>query len=317
MTEAATQVETKPTAPDTTVIVTGDTMQAFTESRTSGGEFKPEETPKPAPQAQTEENDHAEAEPKPGEPKKPLSKWQIENNERFSKVTAERKAAEERAAAAERERDELRAKITPAPKVDEPDARPDPEKYKDASGNFDAFKYAEDLAGWKVNDTLRARAAAEVQEKQQREAQSILDRFNKNRDEFKATVPDWDARAAVNPQMHGEVISAIVESDFGPQMFYELSGDLALVKKINEMPNMRDRLRAIGRLEAKYEKASGTEAKETRTAPASDEQLSRAPDPISPIKTTHSAPASRVDKDGNYIGSQEEYERDRKAGKLH
>lgn len=312
--------EAQPAAPDTTVIVTGETMQAFTEARMAGEEFKPE-APAPAAKPADEskpveavaEDDPAHAAPVETEnavqedgiwkakPDKPLSKKQIEANERFSKLTQERNAANERAAAKEREIDALRAKYEPPAQI--PQTEPDPTQYEDAK------VYAEDYSNWKDGQ----RRQAEAQAAEQRQKQATQARFEADREKFKATVTDWDARAQTkaNVQMNAEVIDAIMESDFPAQIFYELTPDDAV--RINNLPTMRARLREINRMEAKI--AAGSTA--APAAAASTVELSKAPPPINPLKGNAPAVTNRVDKDGNYTGSQEQYEKDRREGKLH
>lgn len=319
MSEAVTQVETKPAAPaaaDSIVVVTGETMEAFTEARGSGSEFKSSDAPKPAPQASAEEggkvDEHAEAveegaDPGAVKPEKKLSKWQIENNERFSKLTAERNAAAERATAAERAATELRTKYEPPAAI--PESEPDPTKYTDAK------LYAEDYSNWKDGQ----RRMSEAAEAQRREGLAVQQRFEKDRDAFKATVPDWDARAALkaNVQMHGEVISAIMESDHPAQIFYEMTPEDC--DRINKLPTMRARLREITRMEAKISKGGAEAAPAAvaaKAAPIEEAEVSRAPAPINPIKAVHQEPSNKVDKDGIFTGSQDEYEKFRREGKI-
>jgi len=329
MPEALVQVETKPAAPavpaenarpDTTVVVTSDTMQEYTEARNSGGEFKPADAPAPESQAKAEEQaaveppvqtDNAVHEDGIWKPKegKPLSKRQIEANERFAKVTADRNAANARAEAALREAAELRAKYEPPAAV--PQDEPDPTKYDDAK------KYAEDYSNWKDGQRRTAEAAAAAQ----REAQTVQERFNKDRDTFKATVNDWDTRVGERQgpdwNMHGEVISAILESDFPAKIIYDLTKED--VARINAMPTMRARLREITRMEQKIAKGgeSAAPAGKTESKPVIEEsEISAAPEPVTPITAKHSLPSNKVDKDGNFIGTQEEYEKFRREGKI-
>lgn len=318
MSEAVTQVETKPAAPaaaDSIVVVTGETMEAFTEARGSGSEFKSPDAPKPAPQASAEEGarveEHTEvveegADPGAVKPEKKLSKWQIENNERFAEQTQKRKDAETAAETARREIAALRAKYEPPAAI--PESEPDPTKYTDAK------LYAEDYSNWKDGQ----RRMSEAAEAQRREAVAVQERFNKDRDAFKATVPDWEERAALkaNVQMHGEVISAIMESDFPAQIMYELTPEDC--DRINKLPTMRARLREVTRLEAKIAKggAEAAPAAVARAAPIEEVEISQAPAPVRPIKAVHQEPSNKVDKDGNFTGSQDEYEAYRRAGKI-
>jgi hypothetical protein len=308
------------TPPDTTVTVTGETMQAYTEAKLSGGEFKPEAAPKAAPQAPAEEGDIdapeppvAEAAEEPGEPKKELSAKQVKANERWKAHEKARIDAEAKADAAVREAAALRAKYEPP--VQAPEVEPDPVKYTDAK------KYAEDYFNWKEGARVKAETAARAQTA----AQAVQDRFNKSREEFKKTHADWDERAKAKSgaQMHNEVISAIMESDFPVEIMYDLTPEE--ITRINNMPNMRDRLRAIGKMEAKYAKAAEPAKEPVKAAaPVVDEldteaEVSAAPPPIKPLNGKSAGADALEDKDGNFVGNQEQFEKwyKKKYGTVH
>ena len=315
MTEAIQQEKSAP--PDTTVVVTGATMQEYTEARASGGEFKPAGDPKPEPQANAEEQEQAgetdppeqstEAEPKIGEDGKPvkeLTAKQIKANERWKAREEAIKTAENRATAAERRAQELQAKYEPPAKI--PEAEPDPTKYTDAK------QYAEDYANYRDAQ----RQAKEAQERAQTERVATQNRFNQRRDELKKTVTDWDERSQANAgiQMATEVIDAIMDSEVNAEIVYELTP--AEIGKINAMPKMRDKIRAIGRLEAKILAGKGETKQAEPERIEAGAEVSKAPEPVRPINATKTGPVSRVDKDGNYLGTQDEFERDYAAGKL-
>lgn len=327
MSEAVTQVETKPAAPaaaasaqaDSIVVVTGETMEAFTEARGSGSEFKSPDAPKPAPQAKVEAVDDVEAakpvetenavhedgiwKPKEG---KPLSKKQIEANERFSKATNARKEAETRATMAEQQVAALKAKYeAPAAPVD---VEPDPQKYTDAK------VFAEDYYNWKENEKRRVAFA----ESEQRAAAALEERFKKDLESFKPTISDWDEREAArkNLQMHKMTIFAIQDSDYPARIFHEMTAEK--VAEINAM-NVAKQVKEIHKIEDRIAKElgkGGETAAVAKIAPVEEVEVSQAPAPVKPIKAVHQEPSNKVDKDGNFIGTQDEYEAYRRAGKI-
>jgi hypothetical protein len=298
--------EVKTESVDTIQVVTSDGLREFTnsknpqveqEAQTEDADDEREETPTETAEASATQQEEGER-----LPKKQLSKKQIELNERFSKITAEKNAAIQKAAERERELAELRSKYEPPAAV--PDVEPDPAKYTDAK------EYAEDYASWKIG----ANKAKERQEAEQRTRAGLLERFNKERDTLKSSVDDWDARVAEKShiQMHSEVIDHIMESDYPAQIFYEMTAEDA--ERINNLPTMRARLREVTRMEEKLRKSGAEQSAPAKTAQTAE--VSKAPPPINPIKSTHSDPPNKVDKDGNFVGTQEEYEKARRAGKI-
>jgi hypothetical protein len=296
-----TQVE-KPAAPDTIQVVTSDSMQSFTEAHNAGEEFKEtkadapvveaktdavEETPEPPVEVENATHEEGIWKPKEG---KPLSKRQIEANERFAKVTKERNDAHAAAEIARQDAAALRAKYE-APAV-VPQEEPNPENYTDAK------LYANDVYEWKRGQERAAEFAAA----KQREAASVQERFNKDRDAFKATVPDWDEREKVREglKMHNEVISAIMDEDNPAAVLYALVPEE--VARINAIPLLRNQIKEIARIADKVGKTAPVKTQ----AQASTVEVSQAPPPINPIKAVHQEPSNKVDKDGNYTGTQEE-----------
>jgi hypothetical protein len=90
-------------------------------------------------------------------------------------------------------------------------------------------------------------------------------------------------------------------------------------------------LRALGKIEAKLE-AEAAKAKEIepedidaekepeipakKTDPEPKIEISKAPAPINPLKGANKPVESRVDSTGKYLGSYEQYKKDRRDGKI-
>ncbi len=221
-------------------------------------------------------------------------------NERFSKLTADRKAAEERAALEETNRkaaearadalaDDVR-KLTQSvekliPKAPE-DVRPERAKFDDPN------KYDEALAQWSFRQgEIKAKAEAEAGFKQKTDAehQAAADAARKTAQDKIAA--DWKTRSEAFTKDHAdfdEVIkrddvlitptmgTAMMMSDHGPQIAYHLAQNPEEAAKIAAMPDAHQ-LMALGRLEAKL----SVPPKTTET-----------PDPINPLGTGRNAAAA-------------------------
>lgn len=206
------------------------------------------EAPQEQPQAQTPDAEPKDTPQDGEEPRKP------NGNERMRiKLERERIARE----AAERELNELRAKVNPQP----------------APGN-EAPKL-ENFETW--DEYIAARAKHEAQQLlKERDAQ---DRESKLRDEQKARQQDHDRRtrefAKVTPDFVDTIEDydgpltqtmeqAIVESDFGPQIAYYLAKNPAEAEKVSKM-SYGEVNRYFGKLETKFE--AKPQAVKTTNAP--------------------------------------------------
>lgn len=200
---------------------------------------------------------------------------------RFSELTkqredARREAAEHRAGreAAEKRAAELEAKLNP-PKSDDP--KPEPTQFKDA------FEYAEALAEWSADQALKKRDA-EVAERERKQAhQKVLDTWQSRQRAFMAEAPDYSevVQGAGSVSVSDAVRDAILDSDMGPALLYHLAKNPDVVDSLNSKSAV-SALRELGRLEAKLTPA---EKAEIEGKPVSAPKTTRAPAPITPIRS--------------------------------
>jgi hypothetical protein len=241
-------------------------------------------------------------------------------NERFSELTAKRKAAEEaatKAAAdakeareaadkARQEADALRMKYEP-PKSDE--IGPEPQ-IADYGG--DPVKFAADLKEWTANkvriEDKQAKAEAEARQANEAIAKGWMERQTA----YKAENPEYEAKiVASEVKVSDEVRDAIIESDVGPQLLLHLAENPDYAKDLGKL-TVKKALKELGRLE---ERLSGDKPAAAPTKALAE--ISKAPAPITPIKNA-SAPVLRlaghneVPKEMNY----EQWKKLREAGKI-
>lgn len=211
------------------------------------------------------------------EPKKGNAKLQG----RFSELTEQRRQAEqraereaERAVTAERERDELKAKL--APPVVEEAPKPKPEDFADA------FKYAEGLAEWTAKKVLKERDEADAAKARNAEADKVKGAWKERLTAAKEKYPDWDdVVTASELKVSDPVRDALIESEQGPEIVRMLALEPKLVDKINKL-SLVGQLKEIGRLEAQFDKPVVKE-EVVEKVPV---ERPRAPAPITPVKGT-------------------------------
>ena len=231
---------------------------------------------------------------------------------RFSELTKQREAARQDA---ERERQareavearlrELESKVNP-PKSEEPDPKPDPSQFNDA------IEYAEALAEWTADKKMRERDQAELARKVQEEQSRMRQKFQERLEQAKQEMPDYeDMIASSDVAVSQPVTDAIIESDVGPQILYYLAENPDFARGLAEK-SITSQLRAIGRLEAKFEK---TEApKESVKAPVV--KKSNAPEPIRPLKSGGNPSDISLDADRQFHGTYQQWKAARAAGKI-
>lgn len=275
---------------------------------------------KPAEEQAAEEGEHAEDvsgkddEPKRGNPK--LEK-------RFSELTAKRKAAEERAAEAERKLQEaekrareLELKANPPP-PDDPGPEPDPKDYQDIE------KYRADLKTWTRNSVTAEAKKQEAERKQREYVEDIQKKWRENTAAVRKEVPDFDEVVAeaqkpfkLDDNGNSAFRQAILESDYGARIQYYLAQNPEEFERINDMaPGWQ--LRAVGRLEQKIADELERKANPTRETVTVDNTIKRpkAPEPISAVRGVASAD-TMMDANGNFTGTPAQYRELRKAGKI-
>jgi hypothetical protein len=104
------------------------------------------------------------------------------------------------------------------------------------------------------------------------------------------------------------VRDAIVESDVGPRILYELASNDELAEKLSAMTTA-GALKLIGKLEAQFEKTDAPVKAGKKTVTAK----SNAPEPIRPLRSTGGV--AEVSMDGNDM-SYQQWKAARQAGKI-
>jgi len=263
-----------------------------------------EETPsEPVAEVSQSEPLETEQETTETEERKPNPKLE----KRFSELTKARKVAEEQAASERAAREALEARLQALEgqqsnkKTNDVNTKPQPDDYADA------FKYAEALAEWSANEAVARRDREVKQQEQQAKEQAVLKTWQQKLDATKAELPDYEEMVASSTVAVSDAVrDAILESDVGPRILYELASDDELGAKIANLSTAQA-LKMIGKLEAKFESKDEEPAKSKPVAVKSN-----APKPINPIRGTGS---QSVYTDGEQLEYQA-YRAARKAGKI-
>jgi len=222
---------------------------------------------------------------------------------RFSEQTRLRKEAEARAEEAERRLAALESQGQPVQTQPQGDVKPKPDDYKDA------FEYAEALAEWSAEQALVKREQEIKQKEFEAQKQKVIQTWQQKLEATKAELPDYeDMVASSNVAVNDTVRDAILESDVGPRILYELASDDEMAEKLSTM-STASALKMIGKLEAKFEKTEEPVKAEKKTVAAK----SKAPEPIRPLRSTGGV--AEVSLDGNDIPYQQ-WKAARQAGKI-
>lgn len=254
------------------------------------------------------ETEQTEEQEKKGNPK--LQK-------RFSELTQQREQARQEAATLKAENEALQAKLkqfdTSAPKeennsVQVDSDRPKADDYLDSNGNV-TLEYAEKLAIWAGKQALVERDAKEQKDKAEQAQNKVVNEWAERLNTFKKDIPDFDDMVnSSDIAVSDQIRDAILESDVGPQVLYHLATNTDEAKNLQNMP-LASALRYIGRLEAKYETAPTEKV-------VKEVSVSKAPAPISPIRSGKTVPEAKLDSNGEFTGTFEEFKKFRQAGKI-
>ena len=222
---------------------------------------------------------------------------------RFSELTKQRKEAEARAEEAERRLAAIEGKqAQPAQAQPESVQKPTPDNYKDA------FEYAEALAEWSAEQALVRREQEVKQKEFEVQKQKVIQTWQQKLEATIAELPDYeDMVASSNVKVNDTVRDAILESDVGPRILYELASDDELAEKLSTMTTA-GALKLIGKLEAQFEKTEAPVAGKKTVA-----AKSKAPEPIRPLRSTSGI--ADVGMDGNDM-SYQQWKAARQAGKI-
>ena len=265
-----------------------------------------EETPSEPAEENNQSSSEEEKEAKPTEERKANPKLE----KRFSDITRQREEARKEAqterearAKLEEEVKTLRQQSAPQ-KATNIEAKPQPSQFEDA------FEYAEALAEWSTEQALVKRDREEADRRVDAERQKVIATWATKVTAAKSELPDFDDMVASSDVVVPDhVRDAILESDVGPRILYELADNAELAKKISGM-SLNASLREIGKLEARFES-------KTETKPSNPVGKSKAPPPINPIRGTSGNTMSvEVDSSGAFHGTYQAWKAARKAGKI-
>ena len=264
-----------------------------------------EETPAEPETENNQSEPEEETEAKPTEERKPNPKLE----KRFSDITRQREEARKEAQKEREAREKLEAEVmalrqqSAPPKATNVDAKPQPSQFEDA------FEYAEALAEWSTEQALVKRDQEEQERRADAERQKVIQTWATKVATAKSELPDFDDMVASSDVVVPDhVRDAILESDVGPRILYELADNSELAKKITGM-SLSASLREIGKLEARFER-------KTETAPSNPVGKSKAPPPINPIRASGNAMGVQIDANGAFHGTYQAWKEARKAGKI-
>ena len=264
-----------------------------------------EETPdsEPAVEAQAESEPEAEQEAEVTD--KPKQNPKLEK--RFSELTKRAKQAEAEKQALEARLQELESKVAP-PKAEEAD--PVGEKPTRAQFN-NVDEYAEALAEWSAEKALVERDKQEQQRKIEMERQEVIKSWTSKLEKAKAELPDFDEMVASSQvQVRDEVRDAILESDVGPQILYQLASDDDLAQRISSLP-VNKALKELGKLEVQFERKEAPA--EVKSEPVA---RSKAPAPIKPLTAGKGTQDVLIDGDGAFHGTYAQWKAARQAKRI-
>jgi len=195
---------------------------------------------------------------------------------RFSELTKARKEAEARAEELEKRLAALESNPASQQRAPENNSKPSPDEFKDA------FEYAEALADWSAEQALVRREQEVRQREAETQKQKVIQTWQQKLEATKAELPDYeDMVASSTVAVSDAVRDAIIESDVGPRILYELASDDDLAAKLTSM-SIPSALKMIGKLEAQFEKTEAPAKAEKKSVTAK----SNAPEPIKPLRST-------------------------------
>ncbi len=185
----------------------------------------------------------------------------------------ERKAAEDRAAALERELNELKSKSGPKPEKGA-DA-PKPEDFKTVA------EYADALTDYLLEKKLAAREAKSRETSQAQAIQNAQQAFGERVAAVAKDIPDYyEVVEAADVEVPPHVVAHIVESgDSGVRLGYYLAKHPEVLDRIKKLSPIRA-IAELGKLETQIDK----QPEPAKPAAAASASVSRAPAPIAPLE---------------------------------
>lgn len=341
MPEAA--VPAKPAPRPSTLVVTGENRQEFMDHRMDLA--KPAAAapaPEPA-KAEPAKADAAKAEPAApaaapegevakleadlkAEEAKPKGQQDEKKKqtfrERISEITEQKKTAQaetakerERAERLERELAEERAKAAaPPPPADAPKA---PLRAEFASDE----EYQDARVDYRVKVARAEERKADAEANAKREGERVMGTYAERLKATKSEIPDFDARIEKSKDLvvAPHIRDAIFDSEVGPRMALYFADHPEEAARINRL-SPSSGLREFGKIETMLEtggKVAATPEPKAEPKPAPRAEVSKAPEPINPLKGVGAAePEPKIDSKGQFTGTFAEWKAFRKAGKI-
>lgn len=167
------------------------------------------------------------------------------------------------------------------------DGKPKPDSFETHS------EYIEALTDWKLEQKDKEREEKQKQtqvkteyEKQVQSFQSKVQEFSKTAKDFQEVVNEVD-----DIPLSVGLQEAILSSDVGPNLMYELAKDREELERINSLSAVQA-AREIGKIEARLSKADFTQTKEIKTT--------KAPPPISPVSNKGTSKSTKSPDEMSY-----------------
>jgi hypothetical protein len=221
--------------------------------------------------------------------KEPKKEGKGSFQERINELTREKKELDEFAQseyearlASQRRIEELETQLkqlTPAPKAAEVEAEPDPAKFTDQKEFLSAW------GDWNRRQALAMFKAEEAARQAKEHAQKQDELLKARAEKAMAEIPDFADVIERGSKRNGNAVpnhikAAIMESDYGPQIAYELAKDEALEKRIYGLSPAKALLE-LGKIESTYE---AREPAASQAAPAKTPTVTKAPPPMTQLK---------------------------------
>lgn len=289
-------------------VVTSENLAEFNAKRMGLADLTPSEAveatePQTVDQGQSEPTE-AENEATATEDRKQNPKLE----RRFSEITKQREAAREEARREREARESLEAKVRDLEAKIQPKAEPVTESEPLPEQFSDMYEYAKALTDYRVEQRLQEEKQKEAQAKAAAEHAKLIDAWGQRVKAAKAEMPDFDDMvSSADVTVSNEVRDAIFESEVGPRILYHLAENPDFAVKLQSM-TLTAALRAIGKLEAQYEKTEP----QTNTVVGK----SKAPPPINPIRSAANGRDVNLTSDGQFHGSYQAWRAARLAGKI-
>ena len=307
MAEAAEKVDKQDES--NVIVVTGENFNAYVDKLLAAPE-------KPAAKIEEKAEEKADEKAEKKEDKKDEKGEKHEKlQQRFSELTKARKDAEAKAetervarVAAEAKAAELEARLNP-PKT-RLGERPIPADYTDINEYTAALeKYVTEKAN-KERDQLEAERSAKA------ETERRMNAFLAAETKAKEAIKDYeDVIKASEVKVSDEMRDVILDSEFGPELRYHLAKNPEEAERLGKL-TVGAMLREVGRLEAKFGSAAKPLPKSEEDKTKQAVELSKAPEPITPLRGAGAVIGLPVDAAGNWTGTAVEFEAARLAGKI-